>query len=243
MSFPRDHRRGGAGPVWLDLLPVLAFAATFGVFFVDKSTSAGSVLRSWRGLLVVGAVMAGYLFVSLVLRRTARRIAPVVMALVVVGLAAWIVRPYYVDSTRNHRLVTDPVPAAGGMPVGARRPAEASTPVAPGPVLVASGPLAGIDHRASGTASLVSDVDGALVVRLSDFDVEGVPDPRVHLVQGEDVERAGGLDLGRLPANKGDVFDIAVPAGSTAGPGWTVLIWCRAFSVPVANATLAAPPR
>lgn len=242
MSATRDDRRGGAGRLGLDLLPAVAFAATFGVFFVDKSSEAGTVLRSWRGLLAVGAVVAGYLVVSLALRRTARRTAPVVLALVVVGLAAWIVRPYYVDSTVNRRLVAGPVPATTGMPAGAGGPAEATPPVAGGPVVVASGPLAGIGHRARGTASLVRDVDGALVVRLGDFDVEGVPDPRVHLVQGEDVERAGGLALGRLPGNRGDVLDIPVPAGSTAGPGWTVLIWCRAFSVPVANATLAPPP-
>lgn len=242
MSVARDHRRGGAGPVWLDLLPVLAFAATFGVFFVDKSSEAASVLRSWRGLLALGAVVASYLVASLAVRRAARRIGPVVMAVVVVGLAAWIVRPYYVDSPVNRRLVAGPVPAATGMPAGAGDPAEATAPVAPGPVIVASGPLAGIGHRARGTVSLVQDVDGALVVRLGDFEVEGVPDPRVHLVEGEDVERAGGLALGRLPGNRGDVLDIPVPAGSAAGPGWTVLIWCRAFSVPVANATLAAPP-
>lgn len=218
---------------------MLAFAATFGVFFVDKTSEAGTVLRSWRGLLTVGAVVAGYLVVSLAVRRTAR-IAPVVMALVVVGLAAWIVRPYYVDSTVNRRLVATPVPAATGMPPNADGLAARTPPVAPGPVVVASGPLAGIGHRARGTASLVRDVGGSLVVRLIDFDIEGVPDPRVHLVEGEDVERAGGLALGRLLGNRGEVLDIPVPAGSSAGPGWTVLIWCRAFAVPVANATLAA---
>lgn len=240
MSVVRDDRRSGAGPIWLDLLPAVAFAATFGVFFVDKSREAGTVLRSWRGLLAVGAVVAGYLVVSLALRRTARRIAPVVMAMVVVGLAAWIVRPYYVDSTVNRRLVAGPVPAATELPAGVGGPAGGVPPMALGPVIVASGPLDGIGHSARGTASLVRDVDGSLVVRLTDFDVEGVPDPRVHLVQGEDVERAGGLALGPLPGNRGRVLDLPVPAGSTAGPGWTVLIWCRAFSVPVANATFAA---
>jgi hypothetical protein len=51
----------------------------------------------------------------------------------------------------------------------------------------------------------------------------------------------GGTDLGRLAGNRGTTLDIAVPSGVGAGPGWTVLVSCRAFSVPVANATLAAP--
>lgn len=243
MSVVRDDRRGGAGRLWLHLLPAVAFAATFGVFFVDKTSEALTVLRSWRGLLVVGAVVAGYLVVSLGLRRMARRIAPVVMAGVVVGLAGWIVGPYYVDSTVNRTLVADPVPAGSRTPGHVGGAGDGTGTVVIGPVVVASGPLAGVGHRARGIASLVRDLDGSVVVRLSDFDIEGVPDPRVHLVEGEDVERVGGLALGRLPGNRGDVLDIPVPAGSAVGPGWTVLIWCRAFSVPVANATLAPPPR
>jgi len=222
----------------LDLLPVLAFAATFGVFFVDKSREARTVLTSWRGLLAVGVVVAGYAGVALVVRRVARRswIAPVLLAAVVLGLAAWVVRPYYVDSTADRRLVADPVVTP---------PADAPAPMAQReavPVVVATGSLAGLGHEASGTASLIRAPDGSFVVRLGGFDIEGVPDPRVYLVQGEDAERPrGGTDLGRLAGNRGTTLDIAVPSAVGAGPGWTVLVWCRAFSVPVANATLAAP--
>lgn len=242
MSVVRDGRRGGAGPVWLDLLPAAAFAATFGVFFVDKSSEAATVLRSWRGLFALAAIVAGYLVVSRALRRMARRIAPVVMAVVVVGLAAWIVRPYYVDSTVNRTLVDSPVPDGTATPAHVDGAGDGTGTVVIGPVVVASGPLAGIGHRARGTASLVRHLDGSLVLRLSDFDIEGVPDPRLHLIEGEDVERVGGIALGGLPGNRGVVLDIRVPAGSTAGPGWTVLIWCRTFSVPVANATLRPHP-
>lgn len=253
---------GAARRRGLRLLPTLAFVATFGVFAVDKNREARTVLGSGRGLLVVAALVAGYAAVSLALRGTTRRpwAAPVVQAVVVLALATWIVLPYYVDETVERRLVADPVlptqappatapPAsppgpAGGEDANAGRP---QSPPAPSdasvgrPLVVASAPLVGIGHRARGTASLVRAPDGSLVVRLGDFDVERVPDPRVHLVEGEDVRRAGGVSLGRLAGNRGAVLDIAVPAGSGAGRGWTVLIWCRAFAVPVANATFLAP--
>lgn len=223
----------------------MAFVATFGAFAVDKNREARTVLGSGRGLVVVGAIVAGYVVLAVVLRRWTTRpwMAPVVLALVIVGLAAWIVRPYYVDTTVNRRLVSGPLAEETATPGDAGATAEtARTPTAAaGPVVVASGPLSGIDHRARGTASLVRAGDGTLVVRLRDFDIQGVPDPRVYLLEGDDAERPGGDDLGRLPGNKGAVLDIPVPAGSTAGPGWTVLIWCRAFSVPIANATLGLP--
>lgn len=226
------------------LLPPAAFVATFGVFAADKNREARTVLSSWRGLLAVAAIVTGYVLVGVVLRRRTTRpwIAPVVLTLVIVGLAAWIVRPYYVDTTVNRRLVSGPVAEERATPADAGAAAETagSPTAAAGPVIVASGPLSGIDHRARGTAALVRAADGSLVVRLIDFDIEGVPDPRVYLLQGDDAERPGGDDLGRLPGNKGAVLDIPVPAGSTAGRGWTVLIWCRAFSVPIANATLGS---
>jgi hypothetical protein len=109
-----------------------------------------------------------------------------------------------------------------------------------GPVRISRGSLAGIDHDASGTASIIRNADGSLVLRFEDFDIEGVPDPRVYLAQGNDVEDARGTNLGRLTGNRGRLLDYVVPAGTDAGPGWTVLVWCESFSVPVANATQSA---
>jgi hypothetical protein len=135
----------------------------------------------------------------------------------------------YVDETANRRLVAGPVAAQD-------TPAPAGTSI-PGPVRLSTGVFRGIGHDASGSASIIRNADGALVVRFEDFDIEGVPDPRVHLIKGADVRDAGGVSLGRLTGNQGHVLDFAVPAGTDAGPGWTVLVWCRAFAVPVANAT------
>jgi hypothetical protein len=217
--------------------PALAFLLTFGIFFVDKSREARTVLRSGRGLLTVTLIVVGYVAVGLVLRRVARWawVPPVVLTAVVLGLAAWIVRPYYVDETVNRELVSGPVrdqsAETARPPTGAAEEAAA--------VRIAAGPLRGIDHDATGTASLVRTSEGTHVVRLERFDIEGVPDPQLYVVRGEDARDPGGVHLGRLPGNQGDVLDIAVPEVVPGSESWTVLVWCRSFSVPVANATLA----
>ena len=237
-------------------LPLLAGLATFGFFFVDKNREARTVFTSGRGLLAAGAIVGGYAVIAFVLRRYARWswLPPLVLTVVVVGLAAWIVRPYYVDETANRRLVADPVEAspvteaeqpAVSAPTPAPAPAPAPAapeapvrPPSPAPTRVSSGTLQGLDHDASGSVSLIRSGDGTFVVRFQDFAIEGVPDPRVFLVPGTDVEQPGGVSLGGLKGNQGRVLDYAVPAGTDPGPGWTVLVWCRAFSVPIANATL-----
>ena len=249
MGSPSGHRppEGGAhrpsGPLdrLLQALPLLAGLATFGFFFVDKNREARTVLGSGRGLLVVVVLVAGYVAIATLVRRAVRWpwVAPVVLATVVLGLAAWIVRPYYVDTAAERRLVAGPVRAPAEPSPGFSAPGPAPAPPA-GPVRISSGRLQGLGHDASGSVSLLRNPDGGLVVRFEGFAIEGVPDPRVYLVQGGDVRRPGGLSLGRLQGNRGRVLDYAVPAGTAAGPGWTVLVWCRAFSVPVANATQAA---
>jgi len=74
-------------------------------------------------------------------------------------------------------------------------------------------------------------------LRFERFSIEGSPDPRLYLLQGTDERSPGGTSLGRMQGNRGQVLDYAVPKGVDAGPGWTVLVWCGRFSVPIANAT------
>lgn len=226
----------------LQALPAVVFLVTFGIFFVDKNREARTVLSSGRGLLTVGAIVLGYLAIAVVVRRYARWAwaTPLVLTGVVAGLAAWIVRPYYVDETADRQLVAGAVQDASKVAVPAPAASTGQPPPSQeppsGPVRISAGMIQGIGHDGTGTISILRSPNGERVVRLEDFDIEGTPDPRVYLVQGNDVQEPGGIELGRLRGNRGQVLDYAIPT-SDAGPGWTVLVWCRSFSVPIANAT------
>ena len=98
----------------------------------------------------------------------------------------------------------------------------------------------GIDHDASGAASIFRQPNGTAVVALEGIDIEPGPDYRVIVVRGTDQESPGdGLELDALRGNQGTQY-YEVPSGTDPGEGWTVLIWCRAFGVPVANASQRA---
>jgi hypothetical protein len=130
--------------------------------------------------------------------------------------------------------------SAAPPPAGAPAPA-APAPVEPtGPVQVTAGSLQGIDHRAAGGANLIQQENGSLVVELRDIDIQNGPDYDVYLVEGEDRQGIDdGVRIDDLKGNLGTQY-YDVPADVRAGPGWTVLIWCQTFGVPVANATQTA---
>jgi hypothetical protein len=107
-------------------------------------------------------------------------------------------------------------------------------------VRISTGTLRGIGHDATGDASVYERADGSRVVALEAIDIEPGPDYRVYVVRGVDEERPGdGLELDALRGNQGTQY-YEVPSGTDVGPGWTVLVWCRAFGVPVANAGQAS---
>jgi hypothetical protein len=81
-------------------------------------------------------------------------------------------------------------------------------------------------------------VDGQAFVRLEDIDVSGAPDIVVRLVPEPGQERPdGGVELGALKGNVGS-SNYVLPDGVDPGDDATVLLWCRAFSVPIGSATL-----
>ncbi|MCA1823178.1 MAG: DM13 domain-containing protein [Frankia sp.] len=117
---------------------------------------------------------------------------------------------------------------------------RASRPTKSLPAVLRSAPFAGVDHRASGMAGLVRLADGRIVLRFEDLDVDNAPDMHVYLVRGRDRQKPdGGQYLGKLKANRGDQnYNVRGDVDRTGDV--TALIWCRAFAVPIANATLTS---
>jgi hypothetical protein len=215
------------------------------VMLIVHSNAFTSALHSTRALVVNGILLAVWLVLSLVIvPRVIRNAAWDAAILIVVATAAIVV---LVVPTLHDTKVVEEFPAAIADPTvppttppGAA-PTSAPVSTAPAqPVKVSTGELRGIDHDASGTASVYRRSDGTTVVALEDIDIEPGPDYRVVVVRGEDQRSPGdGLELDALRGNQGTQY-YEVSSGPDPGPGWTVLVWCRAFGVPVANSTQTA---
>lgn len=239
-SVRSDRRRSWSDRI-ASALPGAFLAVVFGFFFITKTSEAWTATKSVQALLLIAGIVVGWLVLAWLLRRFVRWvwIRSAILSVVAVVIAVLTIRPYYVDTVDNTKLVKGPVQDASQASPAAPGPA-APAPEPPSPVRVSTGGLQGIGHSARGEASIIRQTNGSFVVRFSNFDIEGSPDPIVYVVQGEGKERPEGADLGRLRGNVGTDSDYAVPQGTEPGPGWTVLVWCRAFAVPIANATQAA---
>jgi hypothetical protein len=198
-------------------LPVVLFAATFGVFSVRHPGSVRAILESRSGLLTVAAagVAIGVVVAASLRWRAVASAAPAVLLLGVLGGAVYADVPFERTSTQNRTLVHAPVVVR---------------PVA--------GELRGINHTASGKVSIVESASGARAVRFEGFHVQGAPAPVLYVLAGADRQSPGGTNLGAFTATDGDTLDVALPAGVAPARGWTVLIWCERFTTPIANATL-----
>ncbi len=213
-------------------------AVVFGFFFITKPSEAWTATKSVQAVLVIAGIIGGWVLLGWLLRRFVRWVwvRAAVLSVVAVVIAVLLVRPYYVDTVDNTKVVKGQVQDASQ----ASPPAEAGSPAPAGPVRVSAGGLRGIDHSASGEASIIRQPDGSHVLRFSNFDIQSSPDPIVYVLEGENREGPGGAELGRLRGNVGTDSDYQLPRGTEPGPGWTVLVWCRAFAVPIANATQTA---
>lgn len=120
------------------------------------------------------------------------------------------------------------------------RPVSEVPPGADVDTELSRGVFAGIAHSTSGEAALVRLRSGRRVLQLLDFRTAAGPDLRAYLVAG----RVGGgsepddsVDLGSPKGNEG-TQQYGIPDGVDTGRYATVLIWCRAFSVPFGTAEL-----
>ncbi len=134
--------------------------------------------------------------------------------------------------------------SAPAQPSAAAAPTEEEPrPLPPsGPVLLGAGQFVGLaGHSGSGDAGIFQNPDGSLVLRFENFDIENGPDLEVYLVAGPDQTSVpeGSIHLGPLKGNIGDQ-NYELPAGTELAPGaYTALVWCEAFSVEFAGATVA----
>ncbi len=198
----------------------------------------------WRPNLVVStltsplalAFLAGAVVLAVgvrygVTRLTGSPLAGRLAQLVPLVLIGWFV----LVPTLFPTTVDEAAPTAAA-PAGAAAPAQDGPPVA-APTELGRAEFRPLDHNVSGQAVLIR-VGEEVTVRFEDFTVEPGPDYFVHVVPGVDATRPeGGTEIGKLKATTGNQ-NYAVPAGVSASPPQTVLIWCRAFQVPVAHATL-----
>jgi electron transfer DM13 len=147
------------------------------------------------------------------------------------------------DKSVNEDVVTAaPAPAAPAPTTGGKKkPAPAPAPAPKQNVALAKGPFEVADEgSAEGTATLIKKASGGRVLTLTEFAVNNGPDLRVYLVPGDGKDTGDHVDLGGLKGNKGNQQYDVPESAATPGKYKTVVIWCRAFSVAFARATLQA---
>jgi hypothetical protein len=179
-AAPPRARRGRR--YWaIELIPqyVLGIAALG--FAATKWNAVRSALGSPQAVAINVAIALGWLVFSLglmpwlVRRQSVRVVASSVAA---VALAWVLFANAYRDKTVVETLRGLDAPTATTVP-----PVDGAAPTVPtapaGPVRLRSAALRGIDHRASGTASIIRRPDGGLVVGLEEIDIEPGPDYRV----------------------------------------------------------------
>lgn len=170
-------------------------------------------------------------------------------ALPALAIVWWLASPLFLDRTVDEAFPAAPVvESAPTTTVAPAAPVESvdegteasettitPTTTPPAPIAIASGEFVGADdaHSGTGTATFY-DVDGGTVLRFEQFEVTNGPDLRVNLVLAD----GSMVDLGELTGNIGNQ-NYEVPADVDLDSVESVLIYCRAFSVPFAEATLS----
>ena len=229
----------------VELIPQYLLGLATLAFVVTKLNAVRSAAESLQAVAILTAVGVAWLAFSFVVMPWLVRnqvVRVVLSSAVAIGLAWALYANAYDDKKVVERLAgLEARTTSTTAPAATLDDATPATTLAPAvPVRVRSAALRGINHRASGTASIVRQPDGAYVVGLEDIDIEPGPDYRVFVVPGN-VTRPGdgAIELDKLRGNLGTQF-YDVPRGVDPTDGeWTVLVWCRVFAVPIAAAVPA----
>jgi hypothetical protein len=225
-------------PSWIDLVPSGALLLAFGIKALLQPRAVRDVFSGTQAFVVTAAIALAWVVLWFVLRRVIRNgwVRTAILAVVAGFLIYWLVVSALVDKKVVETLPGAPATSEQSAP-GSDAPVEEPEM----PMQIAMGSLRGIDHDATGTATLYENPDGTFIVGLEQIDIEPGPDYKLYVVPGMNRESPGddGVFLDSLRGNQGTQF-YEVPAGTDIEPGgWTVLVWCRAFAVPIANATVA----
>jgi hypothetical protein len=240
-----QQRKGsGTGARIAVALPGVVLGVALAVFAITRFGELEATVKSGRALLVIAGIVAVWVVLArFVLPRFVRSawVRSGILTVLALAIIAVVLVPYYRDTevVEAFPKVETPAkqPAADTVPGGS---GQAPSPAATEPLRVSTGDLRGIDHDATGSATVYQQPNGTFVVGLEEIDVQSGPDYYVYVVQGVDKESPEqGVNLGALRGNQGTQY-YDVPAGTAVGADSTVLIWCRAFGVPIANATQTA---
>ncbi|HEV3400216.1 MAG TPA: DM13 domain-containing protein [Acidimicrobiales bacterium] len=235
-------------PPWQRIVGIAVPVAAVGILAALKPEVVRGTFSSAESMLRVGAVIAGWVLFSWLMRRIVpNTVVRTAVIAVPATLLLWMnVAPYFDDDVKVAGRFPESFTTAGGAPApgalpgttppGEEASAPAPVPVPSQPVQLSTGRFRGLDgHRGSGEASLFRQPDGSHVVAFRNLSVSSVPDPVVYLVPGSDQEGIdGAVRLGRFEAGR-DAY--TVPAGFDVDRALTVMIWCQRFSVPVAGAS------
>jgi hypothetical protein len=225
---------------WWELLPEVLLGLGLGVFAVTERSAATSAFSSTKSIALMAVVAMGWIAGRLVLVRYTKwpALRVLVFGAAALGVLKVVVLPAYSDTTVLETLPVATVVTSNTANSAAVPPA---TSVPPTPVASRAGALRGIDHRASGTATIYLQPDGTSTLGLENIDIQPGPDYDVYVVPRTDADsKRDGTRLDDLRGNRGTQYYV-IPTGTTVDQGeWSVLIWCQTFDVPVAGATLRA---
>jgi hypothetical protein len=168
----------------------------------------------------------------------------VVLGVPLVVVSWWLISPHFIDDVVNDEFSTS-ISEQQAAPKRAGTTTTSAPSTAPGtaapkqPTLLGAGQFVGLaGHEGTGDAGVFERDDGNQVLRFENFDIERGPDLELYVVPGRDQRSpgAGSMHLGPLRGNVGNqTYELTEPL---AAGDWTVLVWCKAFSVEFVAASL-----
>ena len=205
----------------------------------------GRILTAWN--LSGKSKLFAEVRIGAAIRRHPR--ASVAGAALVIGLSVFVLIWFQPQKLFLDQKVNEDVPQTGAsMPVD---PAGGTSPRArpqatSEPRILASGAFRSLEHRTTGSASVLELESGARILRFDELNTSNGPDLHVYLseVPAGDDWRAYGVryvDLGKLKGNIGSQ-NYALPDGLDLSRFKSAVVWCKRFAVGFGVAALPGLP-